>query len=174
MPEPNLRDPALYINREISWLEFNKRCLEEANDKSVPLLERVKFLAICHSNLDEFFMIRIYGLLMQSNSAAAILGPDQTDPSTVLDRVLRIVSELTDSYESCWKRIRKELCAEGIRIKDMKDLTSDQREWVSTFYKERVHPLLTPLALDVSHPFPFISNNSLNLAVGIERDGELN
>lgn len=174
MPEPNLSDPALYINREISWLEFNKRCLEEANDKSVPLLERVKFLAICHSNLDEFFMIRIYGLLMQSNSAAAVLGPDQTEPSAVLDRVLKIISGLTNRYESCWKRIRKELYAEGVRIKDMKDLTPDQREWVSNFYRERVHPLLTPLALDVSHPFPFISNNSLNLAVGIERDGELN
>ena len=125
MPEPNLSDPALYISREISWLEFNKRCLEEANDKSVPLLERVKFLSICHNNMDEFFMIRIYGLLMQSNSTAAILGPDQADPSTVLNRVLKIVGELTKSYESCWKRIRKELSAEGIRIKDINELTPD-------------------------------------------------
>mgnify|MGYP000884843410 FL=1 len=172
--EPNLSDPSLYINRELSWLEFNKRCLEEAEDRSVPLLERVKFLAICHSNMDEFFMIRIYGLLMQSNSVAAILGPDQTDPSTVLNKVLRVVGDLTKNYESCWKRIRKELYAEGIRIKDMKELTPEQRKWASGFYKERVHPLLTPLALDVSHPFPFISNNSLNLAVEMERNGELN
>lgn len=161
--EPDLYDSKYYINRECSWLEFNRRCLEEAEDESNPLLERVKFLAICYSNLDEFYMIRVPGIL----SRTPIPGPDyrMRTYSSLLEEVTGTVRDLESEYMLCWSGLVSELSAAGITISRVDDLDSDQQAWLSRFYKERVHPLLTPLALDVSHPFPFISNNSLNVAV---------
>lgn len=160
---PDLYDSKYYINRECSWLEFNRRCLEEAQDESNPLLERVKFLAICYGNIDEFYMIRVPGIL----SKTPIPGPDyQTlTYSSLLEEVTGTVRGLEAEYMDCWRRLTQELSDAGITISRVDDLNPDQQAWLSRFYKERVHPLLTPLALDVSHPFPFISNNSLNIAV---------
>ncbi len=161
--QPDLYDEKYYINRELSWLEFNRRCLAEAEDESNPLLERVKFLAICFGNMDEFFMIRVPGII----SRTPIPGPDYSGVAfpVLLDKVSKTVQELVGEYSQCWNDLRTELDAKGISVKKVEDLNPDQQAWVARFYHERVHALLTPLALDVSHPFPFISNNSLNIAV---------
>ena len=160
---PDLYDERFYINRELSWLEFNRRCLAEAMDETNPLLERVKFLAICYGNMDEFFMIRVPGIM----SKTPIPGPDYlyVNYNVLMEQVSNTVQELVQQYGICWNDLKRDLSAEGINILKVQDLTPDQQAWVAGFYKERVHPLLTPLALDVSHPFPFISNNSLNIAV---------
>lgn len=160
---PDLYDTKYYINRELSWLEFNRRCLEEAQDTTNPLLERAKFLAICYGNLDEFYMIRVPGII----SKTAIPGPDYSNVNygTLMEKVSGIVQGLVSDYSECWNGLIGELAASDIHINKVDELTPDQQAWVAGFYKQRVHPLLTPLALDVSHPFPFISNNSLNIAV---------
>lgn len=170
----DLYDSSLYINRELSWLEFNGRCLSEAKDETVPLLERVKFLAIAYGNMDEFFMIRVPGLLVneESNKLSAI-GPDvYRDTQALMSEIYVSVDNLVNGYEDCWKVLRDELSDKNIRIHDIASLSENQRKWMNEYYRERVHPLLTPLALDVSHPFPFISNNSLNIAIKIDNKGE--
>ena len=160
-----------YLNRELSWLEFNRRCLAEAEDPTNPLLERVKFLAICYGNMDEFFMIRVPGML----SRTPIPGPDYSIPfNELMGRISGTVQELVDEYGECWSQLKGELAQNGIYILKVDQLNPDQGAWVKRFYKERVHPLLTPLALDVSHPFPFISNNALNVAVKLrDKDGDI-
>ena len=160
-----------YLNRELSWLEFNRRCLAEAEDPTNPLLERVKFLAICYGNMDEFFMIRVPGML----SRTPIPGPDYSIPfDELMGRISGTVQELVDEYGECWSQLKGELAQNGIYILKVDQLNPDQGAWVKRFYKERVHPLLTPLALDVSHPFPFISNNALNVAVKLrDKDGDI-
>ena len=170
MDKVDLYSKELYINRELSWLEFNRRCLAEAENTDNPLLERVKFLAICYNNLDEFFMIRIPGLLKQTDPNAAEF-PDYLRKDVLSSRIVETVKELTKNYESCWRRIRKSLARENINIRTNEQLDQEQREWVRSYYRTRIHALLTPLALDVSHPFPFISNNSLNLAFRLRKDG---
>ena len=174
MEDIDLFDHSLYINRELSWLEFNRRCLAEANDPTVPLLERVKFLAIAYGNMDEFFMIRVPGLLQREESGNMIaIGPDvYLDAKALVTEINVSVDSLVEGYEECWGKLRKELYASGIRIHDMDTLSANQKAWAREYYRERVHPLLTPLALDVSHPFPFISSNSLNVAVRINNKGE--
>ena len=160
---PDLYDERYYINRELSWLEFNRRCLQQAEDETNPILERAKFLAICCGNMDEFFMIRVPGII----SSVPIPGPDYMgmNKNHLLESVSATVQDLVSGYNRCWGKVKSCLAESGIEVVDVEDLVTDQRAWVSWFYKERVHPLLTPLALDVSHPFPFISNNSLNIAV---------
>lgn len=170
MTEKNLYDSSNYINRELSWLEFNRRCLIQAEDHSNPLLERVKFLAICYSNMDEFFMIRVPGII----SSVPIPGPDYMGISAnkLLETVSDTVQDLVVEYGKCWKLLKAELSKSGIVIASVSDLNPNQQAWLAEFYRTRVHPLLTPLALDVSHPFPFISNNSLNIAVRLkDHDG---
>lgn len=170
----DLYDHSLYINRELSWLEFNRRCLAEASDPSVPLLERVKFLAIAYGNMDEFFMIRVPGLIMnEKSSSLTTIGPDvYSDTKALMSEIYVSVENLVDGYEACWGKLRGELFNNNIRIQDINSLSWDQQQWIKEYYIERVHPLLTPLALDISHPFPFISNNSLNIAVKINNKGE--
>jgi polyphosphate kinase len=173
MSDVDLYDPKLYINRELSWLEFNQRCLDEANNKETPVLEKVKFLAICYNNLDEFFMIRVPGLMIQATTGTTLITPDYLDKDTVFALINEKVKKLVRGYESTWRDIRGSLSKEGISIKKIEDLDASQMEWVRQFYKDRIHAVLTPLALDVSHPFPFISNNSLNLAFRLRRGGEV-
>ncbi|MFA6711038.1 MAG: polyphosphate kinase 1 [Candidatus Methanomethylophilaceae archaeon] len=173
MSDVNLYDQKFYINREMSWLEFNRRCLCEAENKDVPVLERVKFLAICYNNLDEFYMIRVPGLMLQTTTGMSSIMPDYVDRDLLMDEISKTVKELIRRYEVCWKNIKRELSDAGVKIKKLSELTEEQREWSSSFYRTRIHALLTPLALDVSHPFPFISNNSLNLAFKLKRDGDI-
>ena len=172
--EIDLYGRSLYINREISWLAFNKRCLDEAMDRTNPVLERVKFLAICYGNMDEFFMIRMPGLLGAYIDRLVNMGPDTFDDKDELIRLINEkVNDLTDGYEACWTDIESGLMKNGISILSVSALDPKQKMWVDDYFMERVQPLLTPLALDISHPFPFISNNSLNVAVKLRRNEEI-
>lgn len=159
-------DPSLFINRELSWIRFNHHVLEEAGDHSHPLLERVKFLAIFANNLDEFFMIRVSGLQRQLEKGVLKLPPDGMTPSQQLDGIRKmLVPELEATYRLWHADILPELDAAGIHIHMHRGLTDDQKAAMRAFFTSEVFPVLTPLAFDSSHPFPFISNLSLNLAI---------
>lgn len=170
--EINLSDPQYYINRELSWLEFNCRVLHEATDSRTPLLERLKFMAIFSSNLDEFFMVRVAGLKQQVEARVSKLTADGQTPSKQLEairqRLLPMASKQAQHFE---KILRPQLAQEGIYILDYVDLNQEQRTYLQNYFERQIFPVLTPLAFDKSHPFPYISNLSLNLAV-VVRDPE--
>ena len=170
----NLKDPAYYINRELSLLEFQRRVLEEAQDENNPLLERVKFLGILGSNLDEFFMVRVGGLIMQRNESITQLSIDGLTASQQLLEIRKITLQLMTVAREIWhKKIRPALDETGIHIRTYSELTSRQKQNVDAYFHETVFPVLTPLAFDPGHPFPHISNLSLNLAVILEgKDGQ--
>lgn len=169
----DLLDPTLYINRELSQLEFNRRVFDEAKDERNPLLERIKFLAIVDSNLEEFFMVRVGGLLMQKNAGITDLSIDGHTPAQQLAEIRRTAMRLMqDSREYFNKNLLPDLDKHGIRILNYKDLTEHQRENADRYFSENIFPVLTPLAYDPGHPFPHISNLSLNLAVMMrDKDG---
>ena len=157
---------SLYINRELSWIRFNRHVLDEARDESHPLLERVKFLAIFANNLDEFFMIRVSGLQRQLAKGVLKSPPDGLTPSQQLDAIRKmLIPELTAQYDTWHREILPSLDAAGVHIHMYDGLSEKQKETVHTFFVNEVFPVLTPLAFDSSHPFPFISNLSLNLAI---------
>lgn len=169
--EQSLSDnPSLFINRELSWIRFNRHVLDEALDKNHPLLERVKFLAIYANNLDEFFMVRVSGLQRQVAKGVLKAPPDGMTPTQQLDAIQQaLLPELLTQYD-CWhNEILPKLTAEGIVINSYAMLNEQQKAAMHTFFVGEVFPVLTPLAFDSSHPFPFISNLSLNLAI-IVRD----
>ncbi|MCJ7715683.1 MAG: polyphosphate kinase 1, partial [Anaerolineales bacterium] len=162
----NLSDPSLYLNRELSWLRFNDRVLEEAVDTTHPLLERLKFLAIFSNNLDEFFMIRVSGLRRQLEASAHKAPPDGLLPAEQLATVRqRLLPKLDEAY-SCWKDdLLPKLDGQGIRVLHYNQLKRKQRKILRRYFKKEIYPALTPLAFDPGHPFPHISNLSMNLAV---------
>ncbi len=166
--EVNLNDPQYYLNRELSWLEFNYRVLNEALDDRTPLLERLKFMAIFSSNLDEFFMVRVAALKQQVEAGVTTLTPDGRTPTQQLEEIvdrLRPFIQLQDRYfENNLKQILND---RGIYIVNYVDLSQEQRNYLNDFFELHLFPVLTPLAVDPSHPFPYISNLSLNLAVTI-------
>ncbi|MCU0624015.1 MAG: polyphosphate kinase 1 [Gemmatimonadaceae bacterium] len=164
--------PSLYFNRELSWLEFNARVLHEAFDERNPLLERLKFLAIYSTNLDEFYMVRVAGLRRQVAAGVTHPGPDGIPPAEALDAIHARVAELEARRDACLHELLlPALAAKGIRLCRMDELS--QPEWltVDDFFESQVFPVLTPLAVDPGHPFPYISNLSLSLAVRL-RDPE--
>jgi polyphosphate kinase len=173
-PEPDLDDPKLYINRELSLLEFQRRVLEEAKDETNPMLERVKFLAILGSNLDEFFMVRVAGLRKQLEAGVVELPPDGLTPSEQLARIRKVALQLMTEARECLRdEILPLLRKNGINILDYAELSTRQQESVDQYFNQVVFPVLTPLAFDPGHPFPHISNLSLNLAVVIiDEEGE--
>jgi len=166
-----LDEPALYINRELTWLEFNRRVLEEAQDPQVPLLERLKFLAIFGSNLDEFFMVRVGGL--QQKVQAGIergSGADRMPPRVQLDLISQKVRQmLADQYRCLAEEVKPQLEKEGIVLRGQKDLTETDCRHLREVFRREIFPVLTPLAIDPGHPFPHLLNKSLNLAVLLER-----
>ncbi|MFL5330053.1 MAG: polyphosphate kinase 1 [Gemmataceae bacterium] len=166
-----LEDPSLYINRELSWLEFNRRVLEEALDPTVPFLERMKFLAIFSANLDEFFMVRVGGL--QQKVAAGInrgSGADRIPPREQLEKISTAVRQMTEEHAKCMKKVvLPALEHEGIVIRRRKDLTDSERKYIRDLFRREVYPVLTPLAIDPGHPFPHLYNKTLNLAVLMKR-----
>ena len=175
--EIDLKDPQYYFNRELSWLEFNYRVLQEALDPRTPLLESLKFIAIFSSNLDEFFMVRVAGLKQQLEAGVTQLSADGRRPAEQLqaisDRLHPWVRKPDRFFEST---LRHKLAAEGIHLLNYVDLNQEQRTYLQNFFEEQIFPVLTPLAVDPSHPFPYISNLSLNLAVVVkdpDRDNEL-
>ena len=171
VPTPSLDAPALYVNRELSLLEFQRRVLEEAQDPSNPLLERVKFLSILGSNLDEFFMVRVAGLLSQLESGALDTGPEKMSPSQQLEAIRGVYEQLQVEAHECLRDVIAELEREGICIRDYDQLSDEQKEVASRYFDQLLFPVLTPLAVDPGRPFPYISNLSLNLSVLI-RDSD--
>jgi polyphosphate kinase len=171
---PLLSDPKLYFNRELSLLSFQARVFEEARDASNPLLERVKFLSILSSNLDEFFMVRFAGLKQQVASGVTELSVDGLAPSAIVDACRAEVSRLVDEAYTFWdKGLSKALADAGILVSAYNDLTRKQRAALDQYFLQTVFPVLTPLAFDPGRPFPHISNLSLNLAVKVrDKDGE--
>src|SRR5579863_1158321 len=165
-------DPELYVNREISLLDFQRRVLEEAQDDTVPLLERVKFLSIVGSNLDEFFMVRVAGLKRQVEKGVLECGPDGMTPSAQLAAIRASIATLFHAAHECWQtQVMPSLRKAGIEVADYSQLTPSQRSALNKYFHETIFPTLTPLAFDPGRPFPHISNLSLNLAVLI-RDKE--
>ncbi len=173
-PAPNLSDPALYINRELSWLEFNRRVLEEAQDPTVPLLDRLKFLAIFESNLDEFFMVRVGGLQQKVQAGIAYgSGADHMPVKEQLERIEQTVRRMTaETYRCLRENVLPALEREGIVLRGLKDLTEADRAHLGDIFRREVFPVLTPLAIDPGHPFPHLLNKSLNLAVMLRRPGD--
>ncbi len=168
-PAINLSDPQYYINRELSWLEFNHRVLHEACDPRTPLLERLKFLAIFSSNLDEFFMVRVAALKQQVEATVNLLTPDGRTPQKQLDDIrLHLSPQLKRLNTEFEEVLRPLLVQEGIYILDYIELNQNQRSYLDNYFEEQVFPVLTPLAVNPGHPFPHISNLSLNLAVMVK------
>src|ERR671919_961217 len=168
-------DPRNFINRDLSWLEFNRRVLEEAQDPTQPLIERVKFLAIFSSNLDEFFEIRVAGIKQQIESETSDVGPDGLSPTETFNNIQRMVRELVATQYSLWNEELLPLLAKnGIRIPRMTELSAKRAAWAHKYFQEEVFPMLTPLAVDASHPFPQLLNKSHNLLVRAktQRGGE--
>ena len=164
----DLSSPSLYLNRELSLLEFQRRVLEEALDDRNPLLERVKFLGIFGSNMDEFFMVRVSGIRKQVEAHIMEVFPDGLTPPEVLAATRKLSLELYESALRCLnKKILPQLDKAGIHLVDYRKLTEPQVQKADDYFREVVYPVLTPLALDPGHPFPHISNLSLNLAIVI-------
>ncbi len=173
----DLNDPKYYFNRELSWLEFNRRVLAEALDKRTPLLERLKFMAIFSSNLDEFFMVRVAALKQQVAAGVTKLTADGRTPKQQLKEIAEILSPMIEEQHQHFEKVlKKELTKSGIYLLNYVDLNQEQRTYLNQFFEEHIFPVLTPLAVDPSHPFPYISNLSLNLAVVLKNpklDNEL-
>jgi polyphosphate kinase len=158
--------PERYLDREESWLRFNERVLELAEDESIPLLERVRFLAIFATNLDEFFMVRVAGLMRRMVAGFPVEGAGVRLPGQVLDNTLELTGKLTVRHARAFsERINPELVAHGIELLRWKELSAEERGTLGDLFRQRIYPVLTPLVVDPAHPFPFISGLSLNLAV---------
>ncbi|MDB9315337.1 polyphosphate kinase 1 [Spirulina sp. CS-785/01] len=165
----NLDDPQYYFNRELSWLEFNYRVLAEGLDDRTLLLDRLKFLAIFSSNLDEFFMVRVAGLKKQVEAGVHKRTPDGLTPedqlTAIRDRLLPLVHQQDQIFE---RTLKPQLAKEGVYLVNYVDLNQEQRKYLQIFFEEHIFPVLTPLAVDTSHPFPYISNLSLNLGIAVK------
>ena len=168
----DLTSPSLYINREISWIEFNRRVLAQAQDPSHPLLERVKFLAIAGTNLDEFFMVRVATILKKFRAGIDETSVDGLGTEEELAMIRsRALAQITEQTE-CWSRdLRPLLATEGIHFLEPGDYTPALDTWLTQYFKDQIFPVLTPLAFDPGHPFPYISNLSMNLAVRVRHGG---
>jgi len=158
--------PSLYLNSELSLLRFQRRVLEEARDSRNPLIERLKFLAILSSNLDEFFMVRVAGLLQQIESGVETLSIDGRPPGAQLEAIRNeCIGLIEEAYNTYQALLLPDLAAAGIKIVAYRSLNSNQRKRLQTYFWESIYPVLTPLAFDRGRPFPHISNLSLNLAI---------
>jgi polyphosphate kinase len=163
---PELEDPSLFFNRELSWLDFNDRVLQLAEDPSVPLLERVKFAAIYENNLDEFFMVRVAGLHDQVDASLEARGPDGMSAAEQIAAIRERVTGLRERLESCYERdLRPSMSEHGVRVIAADSASDEERAELDALFENQIFPALTPLVIGLGRPFPYISNLSLSLAV---------
>src|SRR6267143_985715 len=175
VPASRFTAPENFINRELSWLEFNRRVLEEAQDPTQPLIERVKFLTIFSSNLDEFFEIRVAGIKQQIESETSDVGPDGLSPTETFNSIRRVVGEMVATQYALWNNeLLPQLAENGIRVREVSQLSAKRAAWAHRYFQQEVFPMLTPLAVAASHPFPQLLNKSHNLFVRAkaQRGGE--
>jgi polyphosphate kinase len=164
--EPDLFEPSLYVNRELSWLSFNERVLDQARDARWPLLERLKFLAIHAANLDEFYMIRVSGLHEQLDAAVSTKQADGIEVRDLLAQIRKVAQRQLNEASLLYREgLISALAEKGIRVRSVGDLSEDELAWAKSYFRASVFPVLTPLGVDPVHPFPFLSNLSLSLAV---------
>jgi len=174
MPRIALDSPDRFINRELSWLDFNHRVIDEAENPRHPLLERLRFVSISASNLDEFISVRVAGLVGQVRSGIGAMSPDGLTPAQQLAAVREAAAALLERQQTVWLTLRAALRDAGLEVVDAASLTDAERAWLDHWFMERVFPVLTPLAIDPAHPFPFIPNMGLVLALQLQRaeDGQ--
>ena len=166
---PELDSPDLFVNREVSWLQFNERVLELTEDERTPLLERVKFLAIYANNLDEFFMVRVAGLHDQVDAGIDARGPDGLSARETLERITKSNAELADRHARIWEHdVRPALAEHGVRVAEVPDCSGVELETIDRLFAEQIFPVLTPLAVGPGRPFPYISNLSLSIGVSLK------
>lgn len=170
VPEIDLTSNARFINRELSWLEFNMRVLAEAANPSNPLLERARFLSISASNLDEFYMVRVAGLTGQVAADVSARSQDGLTPSEQLSAIRVKASELLDGQDDCLTELLAECKAAGVGVVDASEVGPEDREWLASWFDKQVFPVITPLAVDPAHPFPFIQNGSVVFGLELRRE----
>ena len=173
IPEPiGAESPERFINRELSWLDFNQRVVEEADNPRNPLLERLRFLSISAGNLDEFYSVRVAGLVGQVRETLTARSPDGRTPAQQLQAVEERARRLLAEQQRIWRELRQALAEQGIVVCDPRTLQGDDRSWIESFFMDRMFPVLTPLAIDPAHPFPFIPNMGQVLVLRLLRDDD--
>lgn len=165
-------DLARYYNRELSWLQFNRRVLEEAQNRNHPLMERLRFLSISASNLDEFYMVRAAGIYGQVAAGVTTPSLDGITPKEQLAQINAFVSSLVADKQACWNALKRELDAAGVHLMKPDQLTAEERAWLQQLFMTHVFLILTPIAIDPAHPFPFILNKGLTAVVWMHRESD--